>query len=641
MVSFDAKRRYGGVASHTQQVGNFRNTVVDLPRLVGHALNDDAISKIEAEYSTCKFTEKDGLVAVSINYKGNEAVFSNVELTGMFLNKLKGITFAETRAAVSDVVISVPSYFTEKERRALIDAAEVAGLNCICTINDTTAAAINYSMTKSGIAEDASKHVIILDIGYSSTKASLVNFVKGKAVVKLHVHDANLGGRDFDEVLASHFAGLLLQSKKFDIRSNKKGMLRLRIACEKIKKVLSGIQSTKLVLETLYGDEDFTLEATREQFTEFSAHLIDRIEGKLLELLKLSGVSAKQVDSIEIIGGTTRIPGIKDRVQKIFGKAVSTTLNADEAVSRGAALLCAIESPLVRVRQHEIVDVVSYPIKCIWTTVEGVLVGEHEVFPVGTALEKVYSIHPACELPLVLEAHYSNMSMMPAGTESRIARFTVSALKNAPVAPDAKIVLDVKINRSGLFCLDDAFAETQTTEPAIAEGDEDVSKLPPRIVTRTTDLTFKTESFRLPRATIQAMKEAEIKMNLNDQLVADTDDCRNAVEELIYEARAKLEEEYAPVSSEAERESVSSLLNGCESWLYDEGADVAKEEYVKKFTSIQSAIKPFKDRIAEIENAKRAEAAAAAAALREAERAAATPSPSAEAASKIPSMDMD
>ncbi|PJF16729.1 putative heat shock protein hsp88 [Paramicrosporidium saccamoebae] len=582
---------YAGDAARTLQVGNFRNTVINLPRLIGR-LSDEPAVAVEQGFETCQLAEKEGVVGAAVSYREEDAVFSNTELVGMFLSKLKAITYAETKLPVSDVVISVPSYFTEKERRSLIDAAEVAGLNCLRTVNDTTAAAVCYGMMKTDIPADKPKNVIILDIGFSSLKMCVASFLKGSAEIKGHAFDMSLGGRDFDEVLANHFAEHFLETKKVDIRNNKKALLRLRVACEKIKKILSGIQKTKLDLEALIDGEDFTLVAERAQFEELSMSLVDRVEKTILELLQKANISVEDIDSVEIIGGCTRIPSIKARIAQIFGKEASTTLNADEAVSRGCALLCAIDSPLVRVREYKIADTVYFPIKLVGDQ----NLGEVEIFPAGSNTCETHTftltLDHSISFPLNFEAHYSDLTSLPAGTPSQIAKFTVTAPKDLEINESSTMVFDAHVNSSGLVDITKPRVEVTTAVPTDEEGKEEAK-------THVTSLSIKVETFRLPRATVQKMKDAEIAMSLHDRLIAEIDDRRNAVEEFIYEARNKLEECYSEVSSEQERESAGSALMTAEDWLYGEGAEVGKEEYVKKLDELKSIFKPFISRIVE------------------------------------------
>lgn len=595
MVSFDVKRRFAGDASRTQQVGNFRNTVMNLPRLVGRLPVED-ITVNEQRYETCRLGEKEGVVAATVSYLGEERTFSNTELTGMFLNKLKSIVSAETKAPVSDVVISVPSYFGEKERRALMDAAEVAGLNCLRTVNDVTAAAVTYGMMKTDIPSDKARLIAIVDIGHASFKAAIVRVVKGSIEIKGHVSDAHLGGRDFDEALASHFASNILSTHRFDVRENKKALLRLRTACERIKKILSGIQMTKLELEALFEGHDVCLEATRVQLEELSAHLLGRIRDHLHELLAQSNVKVEDIESIEIIGGSTRIPVVKTKISEVFGKEVSTTLNADEAVSRGCALICAMDSPLVRVREFKVADISR---SSIFFSLGDHVVGElPEGSPFGVASKFVVPLE-GLSFPFTILAHYSHPEALSTGIPQQVAKFTFSTPKSLDQATVKKVVVAPMISTSGCVEMSDAFAESETSEPGTPADGQDPASVPPRVVLRTFPLTVKAETFRIPRQTLTALKEAEIAMTLGDKNAAEIDDSRNAVEELIYEGRQKLDDIYAEFGEESEKEAIRAKLAEAEAWLYDEGSELGKNEYIAKLNSLKALFKPLESRFQE------------------------------------------
>lgn len=604
-------------------MGNYRNTVASLPRLVGRLPSESTVLQLEAAHETCMLGEKEGIVGATVSYRGESRMFSSTELAAMFLNKLKMITHAETKAPVSDVVISVPSYFTEKERRALLDAAEIAGLNCLRTVNDVTAAAVNYGMMKTEIPADALRTVIILDIGYGGLKACLATFIKGQIEIKAHVSDMHLGGRDFDEKLVGYFAEHFLKQRKVDIRENKKALLRLRVACERIKKVLSGIQLTRMELEALVDGNDFPLEMSRQMFEELCAPLFERVGASLMELLQKAGLSPEQVDAVEIIGGSTRIPAVKAKIAQLFGKEASTTLNADESVSRGCALICAMDSPLVRVREHKIVETINFSSRLTLFDANNVLLGDF-VLPRESPLGQTNNLQVVLPLetllPIVVEAKYIDDSDISPEIPRQFAKFQL-ALPAGGQLPSQTCALDlfVRFNASGLVEMEKAtITEQQPSTAASAQGSSantesegtsesdkpTFSTCPPPPQQQQQQpvpklLTIKSETFRLPRQTVVKMKDAEIAMSLHDKLVSEIDDRRNAVEEYIYEARAKLDDAYASVCSEGEKSELLNALSRAEDWLYNEGADLGKEPYIQKLDELRALMKPLSARLVE------------------------------------------
>jgi len=366
-------------------MSNFRNTVSCLNRFIGRSIDEDDIKTTENTFWTCGMAEKQGEAAAVVNYRGEEHLFSATELMAMFLGKLKIIAQNETKSAVSDCVISVPLYFTEVQRRAMLDASAISGLNCLRLLNDTTATALCYGLTKNDQFSEQPRIVCFVDIGYAGTKIAIASFTKGHLEIKSTAYDANLGGRDFDEILVNFFADNIRQTHKDDITSSNRGLLRLRAACEKIKKVLSGISSTKVDLET--ETRDYPLPMTREAFENLIKPLVDRIEICLQQVISSSGLSLSDFYSVEVVGGSTRIPAVKALITRIFQKEVSTTLNQDEAIARGCALQCAIESPSFRVREFGVKDIIHLPVGISWDAS-----GEKrfiEVFPSASNLPSV------------------------------------------------------------------------------------------------------------------------------------------------------------------------------------------------------------------------------------------------------------
>ncbi|CAJ0905252.1 1842_t:CDS:2, partial [Entrophospora sp. SA101] len=184
LVSFGAKQRYLGEAAKTQEISNFKNTVASLKRLAGRTYLDKEIQDIEKQFINADLVDAKGQVGVKVQYLGEEKIFSATQMISMYFTKLKEITTAELKIPISDVVISVPGWFTDVQRRSILDAAEVAGLNCLRLMNDTTASALGYGITKPDLPEDKPRNVVIVDIGHSTYSVAIVAFIKGQLTVK-------------------------------------------------------------------------------------------------------------------------------------------------------------------------------------------------------------------------------------------------------------------------------------------------------------------------------------------------------------------------------------------------------------------------------------------------------------------------
>jgi len=375
-VSFTGNQRLMGTASQQAQVTNLKNTFYNLKRFIGRFFNDPRVLYEKEHFSPLQMVEgPDNSILFQAQYMGESKTFTPEQLIAMLFTKLKeNAESALDNKKVTDCVISVPSYLTDQQRRKLLEAAQMANLNCLKLMNETTAVALGYGIYKKDLPapEEAPRHVVFVDFGHSSLQASVVAMYKGKLKMLAAVSDPDIGGRNFDLRLAERFNEDFKQRYKIDARKNPRAFLRLLAECEKMKKLMSA-NATELPLniECLMDDVDVTARMKRDDFEALCDDLFVRIESAFTELLSKCGLTAEQIHSVEVVGGGSRVPACKRLVQKVFGKEPSTTLNADEAVARGCALQCAILSPTFRVRDFEVDDCQNYPIELVFENTDG------------------------------------------------------------------------------------------------------------------------------------------------------------------------------------------------------------------------------------------------------------------------------
>lgn len=200
LVGFGPKSRYLGEPAKSQEISNLKNTVGSLKRLAGRQFDDPDVL-LEQEFVSAPLVDINGQVGAEVTYLGKKEKFTATQLISMFLSKVKVTASAELKAPVSDMVMSVPAWFTDSQRRSLMDAAEIAGLKLLRLMNDTTAAALGYGITKLDLptAEEKPRRVAFIDIGHSNYTCSIVEFRKGELSVKATAYDRHFGGRDFDK----------------------------------------------------------------------------------------------------------------------------------------------------------------------------------------------------------------------------------------------------------------------------------------------------------------------------------------------------------------------------------------------------------------------------------------------------------
>ena len=476
MVGFGPKSRYLGEAAKTQEISNLKNTVSSLKRLAGRAFNDTDIA-IEQQYVTAPLVDVNGQVGAEVNYLGKKEKFTATQLVGMYLSKIKHTAGAELKLPVQDVCMSVPPWFTDVQRRALIDAAEIAGLRVLRLINDGTAAALGWGITKLDLPapEEKPRRVCFVDIGHSSYTVSIVEFKKGELAVKATTWDKDFGGRDFDRALVEHLAKEFKGKYKVDIMTHGRALARTIAAAEKTKKILSANQQAPVNIESLMNDIDASAMISRQEFEAMIEPLLERTHVPLEEALSQAKLTKEDIDVIEVVGGGSRVPALKERIQAFFGgKPLSFTLNADEALARGSAFSCAILSPVFRVRDFSVQDIISYPIEFGWEKAPDIPDEDTSltVFNKGNVMPSTKILTFYRKQPFDLEARYAQPELLPGKTNPWIGRFSVKNVK-ADGKDDFMICkLKARVNIHGVLNVETGYyVEEEEVEEEIEDPD--------------------------------------------------------------------------------------------------------------------------------------------------------------------------
>lgn len=598
LVGFGPKTRFIGESAKNQQISNIKNTVANLKRTLGLNSADPDLA-VDQKFSPAPLVDSGaGHIGAKVRFLGEQRVFTITQLTAMFLSKTKDITAKETKANVTDICLSVPVWYTEKQRRAAADACKIAGLNPVRIVNEVTAAAVGYGVFKQNdLPEDEPKKVAFVDIGHSSYQVSIAAVKRGELKILGSAYDKHFGGRDFDYAIANHFAEEFKAKYKFDVRENPKAFARVLVASERVKKVLSANTQAPINIESLLNDTDVSSSMTREELEGYIQPLLDRIHEPIEVALKDAGLSPADLDSIEVIGGCTRVPSLKAKLSEIFSKPLSFTLNQDEAIVRGNAFICAMHSPTLRVRPFKFEDFNPYSVSYFWDKQEEE--DDHmEVFPRGHLFPSTKIITLLRKGDFEVEARYTNKDQCPPGVEPLIAKWLVKGV--VPNEGEQYIATKLKLRNdpSGFYTIESAYTVQEvivkelvekeaSSEDAEGEESEPEYREVKKIVKKN-DLTLEMTSSALSTSVRNELSEKENAMVAADELVAETEDRKNALEEYIYELRGKLEDQYAKFSSDAEKEKLTGLLAKAEEWLYDDGYDSTKGKYIAKYEELAS-----------------------------------------------------
>ncbi|XP_051719032.1 heat shock protein 105 kDa isoform X2 [Ctenopharyngodon idella] len=625
VVSFSSKNRTIGNAARNQMITNPASTVSHFKRLHGRLFQDHAVQSEKASLPYELVQLNDGKVGVKVMYLEQEHHFNIEQITAMLLTKMKDIAEANLQKKVVECVISIPSFFTDSERRSVLDAAKIAGLNCLKLMNDNTAVALNYGIYKEDLpgCDENPKIVAFVDMGHSALQVSVCAFNRGKLKVLSTTFDPYLGGKDFDQRLVEYFCAEFKSKYKMDVKSKARALLRLTQECEKLKKLMSSNSTDiSLNIECFMDDKDVCGKMNRAKFEELCADMIERIVVPLMAAVEQAQVRLQDISSVEIVGGATRIPAVKAQISKFFKRDVSTTLNADEAVARGCALQCAILSPAFRVRDFSITDVIPFPVSLSWTSEADEGKSCHEIFGRNHPCPSAKMITFYRNKPFILKAFYSDLTSLPF-PEAKIGEYKVQNIRPQENGEKAKVKVKIEVNTSGIVSVSSATmvlrvssdkSETTEINEIYSHGGSDdieiemngeVNNHPPdakkaKMKVKHVVLPIE-ETFNqlLPNDRLSTYIEQESKMIQQDCQEKERNNAKNAVEENVYYYRHNLEGPFQTFLNAQDHQTFSELLNGTENWLYDEGADQDKQTYINKLAEIHKLGLPVQNRYQE------------------------------------------
>ncbi|KAI8467580.1 MAG: heat shock protein 70 family [Monoraphidium minutum] len=565
------------------------NTVSCINRFLGRPFKDPSVQRDLALLPLKASEAPDGGVRFHVRYGGREVPFSPAQLLAMVLSDLRRMADRQSGdgggtggAAVADCVLNVPAYFTQPERRAVLAAAQVAGLNCVRLLHDTTAAALAYGIYKTELPEDEPVHVAFVDMGFAATQVSVVAFTRSGLAVKGHAWDRDLGGRDLDELIFDHVAADFKARHKADVRRSPKASFKLRRQCEKVKKTLSANAEAPLNVECLMDDIDYSGAITRDQLEAWGAPWLQRLKACLAEGVARAGVPVKALTAVEVVGGGTRVPMVYRAVQEAFGQAPSRTLHAKETVCRGCALQCALLSPTYKVRPYAVVDALPYAVTGEWDDERG-RPGAFSLFDRAAPLPATKSVtfHRAgpfaVTLGFVPEGGVSKAGPPATGT------YTIGPFKLPRGMRAAPIRVRLGVDASGLSGVEGA----AWVEEAAAAPAGRASPSPARVLAEV-PVAAAPAGPGPGAGEVARLREAELKMEAADDLQEATQDAKNALESFLYSLRDRLAAGLGEGAGGKEREALSSQLSALEDWLYGAGEDQPKAVYEKKLQELKT-----------------------------------------------------
>lgn len=315
-----------GITAKRQAVTNAENTVESIKRKMG---TDYRVKIHENEYTP-------------------------EEISAKILMKLKEDAEKYFGEEVTDVVVTVPAYFRDGERKATMDAAEIAGLNVKTIINEPNAAAMAFGLDR----KPKEGRILVFDLGGGTFDVTALNAVDGNFSVVTNDGERLLGGNDFDARIITYIAEEFKRENDIDLRDNKEAVQRLKDAAEKAKNELSFTKNTNINVPFIVPERalNIDMDLTREKFNELTEDLVEKTKDITEQMLERKGIKKEEIDKIVMVGGCSRIPAIQEALKDIFGGKELIIHEPDEAIAKGAAIQATLITEAITLEEEEVRD---------------------------------------------------------------------------------------------------------------------------------------------------------------------------------------------------------------------------------------------------------------------------------------------
>ncbi|RLN47638.1 hypothetical protein BBJ29_007699 [Phytophthora kernoviae] len=487
IVAFDGDERLYGADAATVGVRRPQTAYQQIRRLLGTKLENPQVKALLEEehfpYNLVQNVTRGGTVSLK---HGDGHIYQAEELVAMVFTHARQITDTFAEAAVKDWVVTVPAFFSQAQRQALLDAAEISGVRVLSLINENTAAALQLAVHASYDPEDKPRRILFYNMGSTSLQVSIAEFSsqvvpdgfkKNKTISTFqtisNAWDESLGGARFDLRLAEHLATEFSEKIGEDVRKVPRPMAKIRAQAKKTKMVLSANEEIPVVMQSLYNDIDFFTSMTRSKLEELSADLFERTLKPVEVALEKAGLTVADIDEIELVGGGVRMPKIQQQLAEFFdGKDLGVHLNGDEAMALGAAFRAANLSNSFRVRQVGMTDIASYPVGVCLVDLSSTENKDNDnnndevdskqwmkrasLFSESHRLGLRKSVSFAHSSDIACTFRYDKPSMLPAGVSVQIGKFNITGVEEftARMADkklgEPKVTLSFELDSNGI-----------------------------------------------------------------------------------------------------------------------------------------------------------------------------------------------
>lgn len=539
---------------------------LDAKRLIGRRFRDECIQGDIKRWPFKVVAGPGDRPMVNVKYKGEKQQFPATEISSMLLTKMREIAEDYVGSPLKNAVITVPAYFNDSQRQATKDAGQIAGLNVMQIISEPTAAAIAYGLDKAG--DGGVKIVLVFDLGGGTFDVSLLTIEGSRLEVKATAGDTHLGGEDFDTRMVEHLIQEFKRKHKKDISGDGMALRRLKTECENAKRNLSSTTQYKLHIFSLYKEINFTTTITRAKFEELNMDLFNKCMEHVDKCLKDAQMEKSSIHDVVLVGGSTRIPKIQQLLKDLFnGKELCKSINPDEAVAHGAAVLAA---KLSGEGNKQVQNMVLVDVAPLSLGIESLGEIMNIVIPRNTSIptkrEKIVTT--------VVDNQKEFLFLVYEGERARskdnnlLGTFRLSDIPPAPKgAPE--IIICFEIDCNGIL--------------KVSAEHKEAGKM--------SKITITNENGRLSKTEIEKMLQDAKQFKLEDDMYKKKAEARNTLEDLLYTLRKAIKDE--KIGSKlvaANKKKIEDAVEQTIQWL-DNNQLIAGDHFYEECNTYLSCIK--------------------------------------------------